>query len=265
MVRITTPEDRARDFYKRIREQSQRLLEESNPNDRCPNLRVDEYSPYCAKDLRQGEPILRERRLICGVGSLDLFCLDKDRYSICIWYRGEPFQKIRIGVTSENKLKVNAVQQAYSALDLNPEIRGYSTDSGIGEQPVGKITLKGARNRIVDLWRRTGGSLDRIVSIESGIFREDGKWIDRAVVVILDTSTGKESVAYSEGVVFPDAYVERARAIGFDKITVGKVMAEAGFVADSKDPHLSISGKSRQEYVFKTVEKLIKEVETVGN
>jgi non-canonical (house-cleaning) NTP pyrophosphatase len=167
---------------------------------------------------------------------------------------------MEIGVTSQNKLKVNAVIGAYSAIQLFPNVVGYVADSGVGEQPVDEITLLGARNRIIDVRQKING-LDRIVSIESGIFREGNLWIDKAVVVIYDSKREKEFLAYSDGIVFPDKYVEMARTLGFDKHTVGSVMAKEGYIVDSKDPHKTISGISRQEYIQKTVSDLVREVE----
>lgn len=167
---------------------------------------------------------------------------------------------MKIGITSQNKLKIDAVLSAYSSINQSPEVMPYSADSGVGEQPVDGQALQGARNRIANLLKEADG-LDRVISIESGIFRENGQWIDRAVVVIYDTNQNKEYVAYSEGVVFPDKYVETARKIGFDKITVGSVMVKEGYVSDSKDPHKSISGISRQDYIENTLARLVKEVE----
>lgn len=61
------------------------------------------------------------------------------------------------------------------------------------------------------------------------------------------------------GCCFPTKYVEIAKRIGFDKMTVGKVMFDEKFVEDSKDPHKSISHKSRKEYLFETLLKLARE------
>lgn len=167
---------------------------------------------------------------------------------------------MKIGVTSQNKLKINAVINAYSFMKNPPEVIGYSAESGVGEQPVNEQALIGARNRIVDVRKRVN-NLDRIISIENGIFQENSQWVDKAVVVIYDASQGKEFIAYSDAVVFPDEYVEEARKIGFDKITVGKVMADSGYISNSKDPHMSISGTSRQVYIEKTVQRLVEEIE----
>lgn len=166
---------------------------------------------------------------------------------------------MKIGVTSQNSLKLDAVRKVYSSLS-SVEIIGYSTDSKVGEQPIDDETLLGARNRISDLKSRAD-DLDRMVSIENGIFYEGGKWHDKAVVIIYDARADSEHIAYSDEVMFPTQYVDQARQIGFDKITVGKVMMDARYVHDHKDPHLSISGKSRKEYLEETIRKLVKEVE----
>ncbi|HII71216.1 TPA: DUF84 family protein [Candidatus Woesearchaeota archaeon] len=166
---------------------------------------------------------------------------------------------MNIAVTSENMLKVYSVKQAYEFLK-DAVVTGYKADSGVGEQPVGDDTLRGARNRIVDVCSRHP-DLDRIISIENGIFREGGQWHDKAVVLLFRPYEGTEHVAYSDSVVFPDRFVERAREIGFDRITVGKVMADAGHVEDPKDPHLYISGKSRRQYLEETVRGLVMSVE----
>ena len=166
---------------------------------------------------------------------------------------------MKIGVTSQNKIKLDAVRSAYSFLE-NYEVVGYSADSGVGEQPVGDETVIGARNRIWDVSRRID-NLDRIISIENGIFEEDGRWLDKAVVMWFNPRTGEEHIAYSDSVEFPKEYVEKARSLGFDTTTVGSVMAEAGYIENPKDPHMSISGKPRRDYIEKTVASLVRLVE----
>jgi non-canonical (house-cleaning) NTP pyrophosphatase len=170
---------------------------------------------------------------------------------------------MKIGVTSQNKLKMGAVEKAYATLGIPIEVVGYKADSGVGEQPVDDQTLDGARNRITDV-NSQADDLDRIVSIENGIFREGEQWLDKAVVLIYDPQTDQEHIGYSDAVVFPNEFVERARQIGFDTMTVGQVMDEAGYVANQKDPHLSISGISRQVYLESTVQKLVDQVEKRG-
>ena len=168
---------------------------------------------------------------------------------------------MKIGVTSQNKLKVDAVKKAYSFIGDSLEVFGYEADSGVGEQPIEEQALQGARNRISDIRSKIDG-LDRIISIESGIFMEDGKWLDKAVIVIYNPHDDKENIAYSDAVIFPDKYVKIARQKGFDTTTVGQVMEDEGYVKNRKDPHLTISGISRQTYLENTIQKLVNQIET---
>ena len=169
---------------------------------------------------------------------------------------------MRIAVTSESKLKIGSVIKAYASINKEIEVIGYASESGVGEQPVNEQTLEGARNRIADLKTRVDG-FDKIISIENGIFREGEKWLDKAVVVIYDVVNNKEYIEYSESIVYPDKYVEKASEAGFDTMTVSQVMFEDGYVTNTKDPHLTISGISRQVYLEKVLQKLIEKVELV--
>lgn len=166
---------------------------------------------------------------------------------------------MKIAVTSENKLKVDAVKEGFSSIYSSIEVTGYKTNSNVGEQPVNEETLAGARNRVLDLASRVTG-LDLIVSIESGIFFEGGNWMDKAVILAYFPSTKREIVEFSDSVVFPTEYVHKARAIGFDKITVGKVMKDSGYILDDKDPHFSLTGISRKNYLSNGIKRLVKKL-----
>ena len=87
MVRLTTPEDLVKDL-------TDQLISESDPKNRCPNFGIDSKGPYCARSLVPGEIISDQRRMICDNYSLQLWCLDRDRFNVCIWYRGEPFRSV---------------------------------------------------------------------------------------------------------------------------------------------------------------------------
>jgi len=167
---------------------------------------------------------------------------------------------MKIAVTSENKLKLKAVKQAYLSNNMKVEVIGFKADSKIGEQPTNENTLLGARNRIKSIEPMLD-SFDRVVSIENGIFKEDNEWRDKAVVVLLNLKTKEESIGYSDYIVFPDIYVEKACKIGFDKITVSEVMFDDDYILDSKDPHKCISGIPRQIYLEDTLKKIVREVE----
>ncbi|MFA5382538.1 MAG: DUF84 family protein [Candidatus Micrarchaeia archaeon] len=168
---------------------------------------------------------------------------------------------MKIAVTSKNKIKLNAVKNAYFSIGIKTEIIGFSANSSVGEQPVNEQTIQGARQRIEDIKPQVEETFDRIISIENGIFKEDNEWRDKAVVVLLNLKTKEESIGYSDYIVFPDKYVEKARKIGFDKITVSEVMFDDDYILDSKDPHKCISGIPRQVYLEDTLKKIVREVE----
>ncbi|PIN70141.1 hypothetical protein COV93_02695 [Candidatus Woesearchaeota archaeon CG11_big_fil_rev_8_21_14_0_20_43_8] len=58
---------------------------------------------------------------------------------------------MRIGVTSESKIKLDAVRTVFPG----DTILGYKTNSKVGEQPVGHDTINGALNRALDLESKT--------------------------------------------------------------------------------------------------------------
>jgi len=170
-----------------------------------------------------------------------------------------------VGVTSINQIKLDAVKRAFHLSGIKAKVVGFPSNSGVGENPVNEKTLEGARNRIKYLKKRLS-EFDYIVSIENGLFREDEKWLDKGVVVIFNPKTKEEFVEYSDSVPIPSEYVEKAKKIGFEKITVGKVMQRAGVVSNDADPHVSITGIPRQKYLEETIKKLIKKIkEEKGN
>jgi len=73
----------------------------------------------------------------------------------------------------------------------------------------------------------------------------------------------KEFYACSEGITIPSEYVLRAEQRGFDKTTVAQVMYEAGVIENAKDPHLSLTGVPRKEYIKRTLESLLKSYKLV--
>ena len=161
-----------------------------------------------------------------------------------------------IGVTSKNGIKIDAVRSIYENLGYMVEIYGYSTDSKVGEQPINDETELGAMNRI-DSMKNVRG-LDKIISIESGLFYEDEKWIDKAVVVVYDVKSKEYSIAYSKGVEFPKVYVEVAEFMGFKNITVGELMKRDSYIDNAKDPHSSIGKKiPRQQYIENTLMSIL--------
>jgi non-canonical (house-cleaning) NTP pyrophosphatase len=156
---------------------------------------------------------------------------------------------MKVVLASESKVKIAAVQKAFS--DTSIELVPISVPSHVSEQPFDDETLTGAFNRL-NAAQLTVPDADMYIAIENGIFEEDGHFVDRAIVAI--THNGNEpSITYSEGVRFPAEAVAEAKQKGFDKTTVGKVMATKGWVQDHADPHKDLIGKSRAVILAETM------------
>ncbi len=62
------------------------LFSEVPEENRCPYLRRDKIGPYCSNGLGD-QPVTEARRMVCDTSSLQLWCLDKERCDICIYFR----------------------------------------------------------------------------------------------------------------------------------------------------------------------------------
>jgi len=101
-------------------------------------------------------------------------------------------------------------------------------------------TLLGASNRMKNLKQVMGNTrFDILVSIENGIFPvqiEDRQaWFDLGWIIVEDVN-GTRRFSHSTGIEFDAQYVEEARRRGFEKTTVGSIIAEHRGI-DSTDPH----------------------------
>ena len=161
---------------------------------------------------------------------------------------------MKIVVTSQSEKKLDAVKKAFAHLE-DIEIIGLKCPSGVNEQPFNEETLQGAHNRMHHAKKEIPDA-GMYISIENGIFTEGRRFVDKAVVTLM-TSKGKQVTSFSDGVDFPAEYVEmtRKKPGGFKEWTVGKTMAENGYVQDHADPHYDISGKSRAEFLNDAVSK----------
>ena len=68
-----------------------KLFRETEDGARCPWVRRDCQGAYCGKDLQEGKPISQYRRMACDSTSLQVVCLDKEKYPKCIYFQGESF------------------------------------------------------------------------------------------------------------------------------------------------------------------------------
>lgn len=163
-------------------------------------------------------------------------------------FKSPPKQKFKIVLASESACKANAVIAAakkyYTHYDL--DIVCVNTKSGVPEQPFEEETELGASNRLAHA-EKIYPAADLYIAIENGLYEEGQRFFDKALIKLKKPKEGFERITTSAKVEFPREYVEKARAIGFDKITVGECMYQAGLVKDAKDPHASLAEKiSRQ-------------------
>jgi len=155
---------------------------------------------------------------------------------------------MKIVVGSQSAVKLDAVKNAL-VNRKNIEVVGVKANSGAPEQPIGDETLLGARNRAADA-RKLAPDADLYIAIENGIFLENGHWIDKAVVLAV-TKDRHEHIEYSKGVEFDKQWVDEARELGFDTITVGKLMAAKGVVRKHDDPHADLGDKTPRAQILK--------------
>ena len=154
---------------------------------------------------------------------------------------------IRVGVTSGNTDKLKPTQIAFNKLlEEMVAVFGFKCLSFVNEQPENdEEILRGAKNRLEHFINTQGTSkYDYIVSFENGIkyFLEIDQWFDFVWVIVHDCKTGKRSYAFGQGVQFPSKYVLEAKRLGFEKHTVGSVIASHSTSANPSDPHHFLTG-----------------------
>ena len=127
--------------------------------------------------------------------------------------------KILIG--TKNPGKIEGAREAFEKYFDNVEIEGISVNSEVGDQPINKEILKGAKNRVKNLKKFAKENqikADFYISSEAGITNLLGEWIDINAVVIED-SKGLQSIGTSQGFPIPDKYIEE-----ITETELGKVM-----------------------------------------
>lgn len=160
---------------------------------------------------------------------------------------------ISVGSTSKHKLE--AVRLACANLDLKCDVFGLDTKSGQNEQPIGfEETFSGALTRAKSVQKVYPS--DVVIGIESGIITIKKPMpicLDLAVIVVLFEK--QMIITTSNGMVFPQQYYKYAKRKGFEKTTVGSVVASK-LGGDRTDPHsiLSNGELSRQETLVKAIE-----------
>lgn len=128
---------------------------------------------------------------------------------------------MKILMGTKNPGKIEGARQAFEKYFKNVEIAGIPVSSNVGDQPINKEILQGAKNRVTNLKEyATNNNIeaDFYISSEGGITDFLGEWIDINAVVIED-SKGFQSIGISQGFPIPDKYIDEIR-----ETELGKVM-----------------------------------------
>ena len=138
--------------------------------------------------------------------------------------------KVLIG--TKNPGKIEGARQAFEKYFDNVEVEGIPVNSDVGDQPVDKEILQGAKNRVKNLKeyaKNNNIKADYFVSSEAGITNLLGEWIDINCVVI-ENIEGLQSVGISQGFPIPDKYIDEIKETELgkvmDKIFSGKELSK---------------------------------------
>jgi inosine/xanthosine triphosphatase len=101
-------------------------------------------------------------------------------------------------VASENPVKLNVAKRAFAAVWPKEEFSftGVASVSGVPDQPYGEETRQGAINRL-EFIKAKFPEADYWISQEGGLYREEGRLLTRAVIMVSDGSDyiGRSSTA----------------------------------------------------------------------
>ena len=132
--------------------------------------------------------------------------------------------KITVLIGSKNPVKINATKEAFSHFFDEVEAIGISTESNVSEQPVGKETYDGSKNRALSLYEKAQEKFpqaDYFVGIEGGIEESYSQWFCFGVICIVDT---KKRISFGKSAQFtlPNTIVQRL----LDGYELGPLMDE---------------------------------------
>lgn len=137
---------------------------------------------------------------------------------------------VTIRCASGSAVKLNAIKKAWASLRLQEKLKVVGLpvelqdrpDFDVNAQPEGREqTITYARHRMQEMHRQHGGPIGVDISIESGAI----EGVDVAVV-LLCSPDGKEAIAFSSGIAFPQGTLEEARRRGFKATTAGDIIHE---------------------------------------
>ncbi len=121
--------------------------------------------------------------------------------------------RIRIGVGSENPVKLQAVRAVMERIYGAFEMRSFPADNGIGDQPSGMETKEGARNRAVAALQDN----DLGIGIEAGVFEMEDGLYDVQYCAVVDRDG---AITFGAGSAF--RYPDRIAAEVREGVPVGE-------------------------------------------
>lgn len=148
-------------------------------------------------------------------------------------------------VTSKNRIKAEAVKQAFTNYYPNVVVSKSKAASNVPCQPINQDVFEGAKNRISNLKKsRDILKYDFIVSCEGGMIKQFETWFNLQLVLIEEIKTGKKGIGTSAGIAIPDRYVKDMTQMGFAKMSDKMFDGKGGIRKLTRDVF------SRQSLVF---------------
>jgi len=138
---------------------------------------------------------------------------------------GRRLTPLRVGVGTDNPVKVRAICHVMESLSLRARVRGVRVRTEVPEQPFGDEALQGAMNRA----KAAIGTGDFGVGIEAGLVWSPliSDYFDVQYAAIVDRA-GQITVGHGPGFTYPPRVLENVKA----GRSVGKAMARLTGIRD---------------------------------
>jgi len=140
---------------------------------------------------------------------------------------------VKVLVGSQNRVKLEAVQEAFSKYFGEVEVVGVKVDGIVSSQPLASETLEGARNRALEVRRiNDEQSLHAkfFVGVEGGMLKLFSRCFALSVMCIMD-DTGRMGYGTSPMFELPDSIAQQL----LDGSELGDVMDNLTGEQDMKD------------------------------
>lgn len=130
---------------------------------------------------------------------------------------------IRVGIATTSTDKIEGIKRAFEKIFPNSKIQVFprKTESGVADQPFGKETSKGAKNRVENLMetlKNDNVTVDYYVSCEAGIDNESipGEFFSEQVVFICNKATRKGFFGKSSSWSIPKEDIQEIQEADLD-------------------------------------------------